>query len=204
MAKVEISDGKQFVKVENQKLNTIQAPFPPLEPTKIRPFRQFFTVDGTPDGTSDMSVDGSVTEQTFCIPADGDVDRYITNVSIIVGYGTAGFPYEWADGTALTNGIILRYDYAQGSIDIHDSIKNNQDFFRLSHEPVRSDWELRGIGAANDYGYFLTIDLENFMPPFGVKLDKGSAQSLNFVIRDNVSTSADTFNAIAYGFDRFE
>lgn len=204
MAKVEISDGKQLVKVENQKLTTVQAPYPPLEPTKIRPFRQYFTVDGTSSGSFDMSVDGSSTEQTFCVPASGSVDRYITNISVILGYGTAGSPYQWADGTALTNGTVLRYDYAQGSIDIHDGIKTNQDFFRLSHEPVRDGWELRGIGAANDYGYFLTLDLENYMPPFGVKLDKDSAQSLNFVIRDNVSTDADTFNAIAYGFDRFE
>ena len=42
------------------------------------------------------------------------------------------------------------------------------------------------------------------MPPYGVKLDKGSSQKLAFTIKDNVGTAADTFNAIAYGFDRFE
>jgi hypothetical protein len=204
MAKVEITDGQAAVKVEENKLHTFVAPYPPLEPTKIRPFRQYFTSDGTSTGSFDMGIDGSSTNVEFYVEATDTADRYITNISIILGYGTAGFPYEFADGTALTNGVHFHYLNQQGDTPIHDAIKTNQDFFRLSHEPVRDGWELRGIGAANDYGYFLTLDLENYMPPFGVKLDKDSAQRLGFIIRDNLSTVADDFNAIAYGFERFE
>lgn len=204
MAKVEITYGGEQAKLEEQHLLVMTAGYPSLQPQKIRPFRQYFTDDGTETGAFDMGVDGSATEQEFYISSDGSVDRYITNISITVGYGTAGFPYEWADGTALANGIRLFYTYQLGQIDIHDGIKSNQDMFRLSHSEVRSDWEIRGVNAANDYGYFATVDLDNFMPPYGVKLDKGSAQRLTFVIRDNVGAAADTFNAIAYGFDRFE
>ena len=126
MARVEIGDGKEFAKLEDQHLLVMQSAYPSLQQQKIRPFRQYMTVDGTPDASSDMGVDGSATPVEFCIPAN------------------------------------------------------------------------------NDFGYFITIDLESFMPPYGVKLDLGSSQKLAFTIRDNVGLAADTFNAIAYGFDRFE
>lgn len=204
MARVEIGDGKEFAKLEDQHLLVMQSAYPSLQQQKIRPFRQYMTVDGTPDASNDMGVDGSVTNQEFYVSANNAVDRYITNISVIMGYGTAAFPYEFADGAALTNGVRLYYTYAQGEVDIHDGFKSNQDLFRLSHTQVTDGWELRGVDAANDYGYFITIDLESFMPPYGVKLDLGSSQKLAFTIRDNVGAAADTFNAIAYGFDRFE
>lgn len=204
MAKVEITNGNQEVLIEDQHLLVMQSSYPSFQQQKIRPFRQYFTTDGTPSGSFDMGVDGSVTNVDYYIPADGFNDRYITNISIIVGYGAAGSPYQWADGTALTNGIRLFYTYALGDIDVHDGFKSNQDLFRLSHTQVESSYELRGVNSANDYGYFITVDLENFMPPYGVKLDAGTSQKLAFTIRDNVGLTADTFNAIAYGFDRFK
>ena len=204
MAKVEITNGKEEAKLEDQHLLVMTSSYPSIQQQKIRPFRQYMTVDGTPSGSNDMGVNGSSTNVEFCVSADGSTDRYITNISLIVGYGTSGQPYQWADGTALTNGIRLYYTYQQGEVDIHDAIKTNQDMFRLSHSQVQDSWQIRGIGASNDYGYFITTDMESFMPPYGVKLDMGSSQKLAFTIRDNVGTSADIFNAIAYGFDRFE
>ena len=207
MAKMEITspDGlrQSEVTADNEVVVSV-ATYPAFRPQKIQPFRQYFTADGTPSGSSDMGVDGSVTMQEFCIPADQDVDRYISNIGIVVGYGASAQPFNWADGAALTNGVRLYYSSSRGEVDIHEGIKSNQDMFRLSHEAVRSGWEVRGVNANNDYGYFITVDMENFMPPYGVKLDAGSNQKLVFSIRDNVGSTADAFNAIAYGFDRFE
>jgi len=59
----------------------------------------------------------------------------------------------------------------------------------------------RHVGAANDYGLIPTLDLRRFMPPFGIKLDRGTNQRLVFEVRDDC-TDADVFNIIAYGFDR--
>jgi len=42
------------------------------------------------------------------------------------------------------------------------------------------------------------------MPPYGVKLDAGTTQRLVFAIRDDITAETDAFNAICYGFDRFE
>ena len=206
MAKVEITNGtgRHAQVTQDSELLVSPSTYPALRAQKVRPFRQYFTVDGQPDSSNDMGIDGSVTNQEFCIPADPSDDRYITNISIIVGYGTSGQPFNWADGTALSNGIRFHYESSRGEVEIHDGIKNNQDMFRLSHDPIRTAWEVRGVNATNDYGYFINIDLENYVPPYGIKLDAGTLQKLVFTIRDNVGTAADTFNAIAYGFDRFK
>ncbi len=54
----------------------------------------------------------------------------------------------------------------------------------------------------------VTLRLNKWMYPYGVKLDKGSNQRLVFVIQDNLSVvfgaAPDIFNCIAFGFDRFE
>ena len=122
MAKVEITNGDGLTaKVsEDKHLHVITASYPSLETQKIRPFRQYFTVDGTSTGSSDMGVDGSSTNVEFYIPASTLDDRYITNVNIIVGYGTAAQPHQWADGTALTNGTRFYYTSSRGEVDIHE------------------------------------------------------------------------------------
>lgn len=189
---------------KDQELCTISASHPPLVRQKVRPFRQYLTVDGTPTGSNDMGVDGSATNVDFYIPASDNDDRYITSLSFIVGYGAAGQPNLWANGTALTNGSRLFYTDLSGEHDIHDAIKTNQDMFRLSFSLIPTAWEVRHVNANNDYGYFISCDLRNLGLQYGIKLDKGSNQKLIMRIRDNVGLDADSFNCIAYGFDRFE
>lgn len=189
---------------QDQELSVISAPYPPLSIQKVQPFRQYLTVDGLENGTNDMSVDGSITPVDYFIPAKPTEDRYITTLNFIIGYGTSGQPNEWADGTALTNGTRLFYTSQRGEVNVHEGIKSNQDFFRLSFSPVPTAWEVRHVNATNDFGYFITMDLTKLGLPFGIKLDRESNQKLILRIRDNVSLDADSFDCIAYGFDRFE
>ena len=203
-----IKDGKgekYFAQVtKDRELVVIQSPYPPLAPQKVKPFRQYFTLDGTKDGDNDMGIDGSVTPVDFYIPSVKDQDRYITNLSILVGYGTSGQPYEWADGVPLTNGIRLFYISDQGEVDIHESIKTNQDMFRLNFDMILNNWQINGVNANNDFGYLLNLDLTEMVPDYGIKLDRGTSQKLVVRIQDNVGLAADSFNIIAVGFDRFE
>lgn len=188
---------------EDGELYTMAAPYPPFEEQKVQPFRQYLTDDGTPTGSNDMGIDGSVTNVEFCISADPSNDRYVTSLNFIVGYGTSGSPYQWADGAALANGSRLSYFNRHGDQEIHEGIKSNQDMFRLSFSPIPTAWEVRHVNANNDYGYFISIDLTKMGLPFGIKLDAGSNQRLILTIRDN-ATNADSFNCIAYGFERFK
>ena len=189
---------------DDQEISVITAPYPPLTDQKAQPFRQYFTDDGLPGGTSSMAVDGSIANVDYYIPAKVGEDRYITTLNFIVGYSASGQPNEWADGPALTNGIRLFYTSQRGEVDIHDGIKSNQDMFRLSFSPIAANWEVRHVNALNDYGYFISMDLTKMGLQFGIKLDADSSQKLIFRIKDNVGTSADSFNCIAYGFDRFK
>jgi len=188
----------------DQELKVIGAPYPPLTVQKVQPFRQYLTDDGLAAGTSNMGVDGSVTNVDYWVPAKAHEDRYITTLSFIVGYGGTSKPYLFADAVAaLTNGCRLFYTSQRGEVDIHDGIKSNQDFFRLSFDLIPTSWEVRHVNANNDYGYFITMDLTKLGLPFGVKLDRGSNQRLIMRIQDD-ATDADSFDCICYGFDRFE
>jgi len=183
----------------------ISASYPPLKPQKVRPFRQYLTDDGTVDsGSEDMAGNFSVTNQDFFVTAHETSDRYITTLNFLVGYGTTGQPNEWGDGTALSVGSRLFYSSIKGEVDIHNAIKSNQDLFRLSFNQIPTAWELRHVDSSNDYGYFITLDLTKLGLSFGIKLDAGTTQRLAMTIRDNTGASAQVFNVIAYGFERFK
>ena len=205
---IKIEDGqgnRNFAEVTNDnELVVIASPYPPFHAQKVRPFRMYLTDDGTTSGSNDMGIDGSVTNVDFFIDASETDDRYITSLNVEVAYGTTGQPNEWADGTALTNGMKLFYISTLGEVVIHDAIKANQDFFRLGFTLIPTSWEVRHLGASNDFGYILPIDLTKLGLPYGIKLDAGTSQKLVITVRDNAGTLADTFNIIGYGFDRFE
>ena len=208
MQEVQIKDGKgrkvgAEVTADNELIVSV-SPHPSLKAAKTKPFRQYLTTTGLTSGSNDMGVDGSVTNVDFWIPSCDACDRYITSINILVGYGTTGAPYEWADGTALTNGMRLFYISELGEVEIHDAIKSNQDMFRLSFTLIPTGWEVRHVNALNDYGYVFSIDLTRLGLQYGIKLDSGTTQKLVLRVRDNAGTAADSFNMIAYGFDRFE
>ncbi len=189
---------------EDGALGVISHPEPPFLPQKTEPFIQLFTDDGTSDGSSDMAIDGSVTNVKFYIPSHPDHDRYITELNILVAYAAAGAPFKWADGVALTNGSTLTYTGVTGTRTLHSGITSNQDLMRVNKNGVSPAWEVRHTNANNDYGFFTSISLSDMMPPFGIKLDAGTNQKLTLTVRDNTGLDADTFNILAIGFDRFE
>ncbi len=191
-------------------LCVIGAPYPPFQVQKVQPFRQHFTNDGLAidgAGNEDMGIDGDPATGTttdFYIPANTKDDRYITSINILLGYGSIGKPYLFADVAALTTGCRLFYSSLRGEVDIHESLQNNQDFFRLSlSEQITTSWEIRHLNANNDYGYVINMDLTKLGLPFGVKLDAGSNQRVTMRIQDDC-TDADSFNIIGYGFERFK
>lgn len=204
---VDIRDGEggnnRAAVTDDNELLVINSPYPPFSAQKVRPFRQYLTDDGTSTGSNDMGVDGSITNVDFYIPAIDGFDRYITAVSILVGYGTTAQPFQFADSAALTNGSYFHYTSLFGDVPIHEGIKSNQDMFRLTDDPITSLWEVRGVNANNDYGYFVGVDLTVISSEYGIKLDEGTKQRIAMTIRDDC-TNADSFNAIAYGFERFK
>ena len=142
----------------------------------------------------------------FFVAADEDADRYITSVNFYAGYGTTGELFEWFDrGGVLPNGCQFYYETQGDPVYIHDAITINADILRLCVTDImRPDWESRNFAATNDYGFICAVNLLQMMPPYGVKLDRGTTQRLVFAIRDDITAETDVFNCIGYGFDRFE
>ena len=178
---------------------------PPLLPQKNKIFSQKFTTTGLSGGTSEMGVNAAAAQVEYYIPADVDNDRYITRITFILGYGTSAQGWEFADsGGALTNGVKVSYTDTYGDEVTIMNPKSNYSFLRASGvNSSIENWQSRGFAAVGDYGFFVNIFFTDIMPPYGVKLDRGTNQKMSVIIRDNCS-DADLFNCQAFGFERFE
>ena len=98
MIKSHIEDGLgsgEQVQVKDNSLVVTQYPCPPLIPQKSKIFRQYMTVDGLTSGSNDMGIDGSVTAVKFWVPADDEVDRYITRHLRLCSRGVGVGGYSW-------------------------------------------------------------------------------------------------------------
>lgn len=180
---------------------TTNLTYPPFGKQKIRPFGAYLLSGGS----EDMSVDGSATPVVFLLSAQDDVDVYITELSFALAYGASAYLYNFADsGAPLTNGIKISYTPGVEELSITQTIYKNSDLLRVRREPLTLDWQVRNFGAVNDWGFIGTIDLTRFIPPFGLKLDRGSKQELRASVRDDLTGFADLFNIFARGFERFE
>ena len=192
---------------ETQALCVQQIPYPPIIEQIVEPFRQYLTTDGTASGSNDMGIDASGADVDFFVPARADADRYISTLSFIIT-ATGNFTQnEFAnDGSGLSNGCRLFYtSTGGGEIDIHEALKTNFDYTRLSlGAPSFGDTAnaFRGtnfVGTAE--AMMPVVRMSDWFPPFGIKLDAGSAQRLTHRLRDNCA-GATTFDIIAFGFDR--
>ena len=198
--------GKQKARVTDNALVVTQYACPPLLPQKNRIFRQYFTDDGLSTGDEDMQIEAVAAPKEYWISANEDADRYITQVSFVIGDGAANLN-EFGNIAALTNGCEFYYSYNHGKVTIHEGLKSNWDFVRMClGNPFFGD-AASAFRATNVEGgaeaYCPVMDFTKIMPPYGVKLDMGSDQRLVMNIRDRTD-EVDVFNAIAYGFDRFE
>ena len=208
MIKTHIIDGggsKESAFVEDNALVVSQYGCPPMIPQKNKIFRQYFTVDGTTAGSNDMLVDGSGTSIEFWVPADTN-DIYITDVSFVLGDAGANLN-EFCGIAALTNGCDFEY-YRDGEIvTIHGALKSNWDFIRMCRlnppfGDAASAFRLTNVEGGAE-AYAPVFDFLTIMPPYGLKLDAGTTQRLVIRVNDKCDVP-DVFNAIAYGFERFE
>lgn len=190
-------------------LYTTPGPQPGVFKSHVVPFRQYFTSDGTPTGSSQMAITtGTLAVPVeFWVPASDTKNRYITYLSFYIE-GVAANLGEFGTGTALTNGCVLKYSGVETADSIlHDALKSNFDFIRLCVTAQAFGVGVDAFRVSNAVGaaeaFFPTLDLTKFIPPFGVQLDSGTRQKFVIQIRDNTLTGrASRFDCIASGFDR--
>lgn len=207
MIKSIITDGKgtgNKAMIDDQgALSVSVATYPPLITQKSKIYRAYLA---TSAGSTDMKVNGSVTNVEFYISASGTADRYITQLSFVIADVNATLD-KFGAIAALTNGCKLTYERLGETITIHNALKSNWDFVRLSLGNPAFGYTINAFIAHNVYGnsegVIPVLDFTRIIPPYGIKLDKGTIQKLILTVRDDC-TGVDQFDCIAYGFDRFE
>ncbi len=189
-------------------VSVVERPFPPFGVRQnVRPFRQFLTIDGTPGGSNDMLVDGSVTPVDFFVTAQQEADLYIIRLSFIVTDQNMTLN-QFGNIGALANGVRLFYTDELGEVDIATSLQTNFDFVRLcSGLPSFGDGTSAFIANNVDFiseGIIPILDLKDtFGFRWGLELRNGSMQKVVLTINDDI-TGIDAMNVIVYGFLRLE
>lgn len=182
---------------EEGEIGVVVHTHPPVRESRTGlPFRQYFTLDGTPSGDNDMRVNGATNSVEFCISAEPEFDRFVKFISVKLADAGAAFN-EFGNLSALTNGVSFEWSSQKvGALTIHDGIKDNLEWFRLSNQ-VPTIIDLSGGGADS---IVVGIDLAKmFGSQWGLKLTKGTNEKLVFKINDNLGTGIDEFNIIGHG-----
>lgn len=179
---------------------------PPIHRSKTVPFRQFLTIDGAVDGAFDMRAAGTLADPIdYYIEAHQTRDRYITQLSFEISDAGATLD-KFGTIAALTNGCRLFFKHhIAGEIDLHPALKSNWDFIRLcAGNPAfgsgADTFRAKNVSGTAE-GYIPILDLKTFGPGLGIKLDFNTRQRLSLQVRDT-TTGVDSFNVIAYGFER--
>ena len=150
----------------------------------------------------------SSTNQTFYVQASETRDRYICQLSFVIADASQTLNEFANTNAALTNGCRLFYEDELGEVDIHEALKTNFQFVRLSGgSPAFGDaanaFRASNVSGASE-GYLPVLDLRSmFGFRWGVRLAVGTTQRIAMTIRDDCS-AADQFDCIAYGFERLK
>jgi hypothetical protein len=193
----EIVDGsgrgnKLKINGEGELAVTVHTHPPRDEGIESLPFRTYF-LNGV---SNDMRVDGSSTPVEFSIEADSDYDYFIKSLSVKLSDPSAKLD-KFGNLSALTNGVEFIWTSQDvGELVIHDGIKDNLEFFRLSKQKA----EIIDLSGGGADAIVVTIDLaEMFGNPWGVRLTKNTTDRLFWRVNDNLGTGIVEFNIIGYG-----
>lgn len=164
------------------------------------PFQEFFADDA---GSTDMRVDGSVTNVIFEIKPDSNRDRYIKTVefSIVDAQATLN---RFGFITALTNGVLFEWDKLGETVQLA-LLQTNYDHVRLAGGAPAFGAGIDAFRAqnvvGNSEGYLPIVDFQFiFGLPWGIRLKAGSDEMLRITIRDDTS-AIDAYDALARGFE---
>lgn len=173
--------------------------------SRIQPFQQYMTQDGTPTGTYEMAVVGSLASPVdYFLGSKPGRTRFVTRLSWKIVDASAILS-KFGNLSPLTNGIQVILDGAYGEVQLHPGIKTNFDLIRWCGDGAQP---IGGAGDAfrasnvegNSEAYMPNLDLTSIMPPNGVPLAADSLHTFKVRIRDDIS-GIDSMDVIAYGYE---
>lgn len=203
------SDGRLF---------EIDTPYPPItNDRQIILYTDDLTLNGN-GVTTDMKVDGSVTEQEFFVSAESNSDIFINSVSFFIAAENVLADLGEFAGitTPLTNGCQLIYESGEvGDIIIGDNLTTNFELLRMCN--MNPQFGLVSNGAFKivqafsnaDDGYLFILKFSDYgyeqEYSGGLRLRAGSSDRLVFKIRDDLDrtpSEISSFDGRVYGFKR--
>ena len=189
-------------------VNAVVMPHPPKdEKLHPLPYRQYMTDTGASTGSNDMQVVGSSAAplEFLVCPQQDDRDLYVGRLDIVIADASAALN-KFGNITALTNGCKLEWVTQEfGVVVLHDALKSNWDFVRLSGGKNSFGATTTAFRASNVFGasegYIPCIDFDEiFNLKWGLRLRRGTTDCLKITIQDD-TTGVDQFDAIAYGIE---
>jgi hypothetical protein len=179
---------------------------------RIYPYRQQMTLNGVVGASSDMRVNGSVTNQIFALPRPATTlneDLYITTLSIVIA-DTLPALNQFGNKTAMVTGCLLQYITALRSTVLNPSLKSNWDFVRMALGSPAFGATTNAFYASNVSGtseaYIPIMDLTKYSPPWGIRLSRNTTEALQFIVKDDLSATSTRyvtqFDIVALGFTR--
>jgi hypothetical protein len=159
----------------------------------------FLTDDGTPTGSNDMTVDGSVNSVDFYIkPPSIDKDLYISSLVFTLGGNTATLA-KFANISSLSNGCDLLYVNDTGERSIRESIKTNFEIGQMCGGGYQLNL-FNNVSGNND-GFVMRYDFkEQNGYNTGLILTAATNQKLVLRVKDDLSGAA-TFDIYYSGFE---
>lgn len=201
-ALLDTKNGRRVRVEKNGEIGVIVHPRPPLEDSEpLIPVSEFFTNTA---GSTDLRVNGSVTNVEFTINAIQNFDIYIKTISVILADSAARLD-RYGALSALTNGTQLVWSTQDlGEVIIGFDLTTSLDWMRLAignpffgtgSDAFKAD--LSGGGAD---AYLPVLDLPDiFGTTYGLRLRKDSKDKLIIRVRDDLSTGIDQHDAVGYG-----
>lgn len=203
------NDGRRVLVDPSRAMLVEQRPVPPFgAPLDAVVLRGFLRDES---GSEDMTVLASpASPVVFSVRADSRADLYIKSLLFSIT-GTDMTLADFGSIAALTDPCILAYDTGTQRVILDAAITTNFDLLRLGGELMPGvggspadalKTSSPAMGMSTDDAYNAFIDFERVYGfPFGIRLEQGTDQRLDFLIQDDL-TGIDTFACNVFGFSR--
>lgn len=146
--------------------------------------------NGLDSGSTDMNVDGSVTEQLFDLHADDLYDIFITKVQIVMQDSVMVY-HKFGNIIALLNGFTLRLTESGVATDLISSAKTGGELIQQTFQKVFFSYSFSGETV--EIFHFDIMDILGM--PF--RIGRGTKDKIEAVVKDDLGSLTEFYVKIA-------
>lgn len=206
MLKVSVGgEGTDKALIRDEALLVSLLPYPPTDvPNNLIPFVGALAING--DGSTDLTVDGSVVPIDAFIGPPITGDLYLTTGNVLISQsGVVALNRFGGINNGLTNGLDFFVETENSRFLVASSLKTNFDMIRIATKTQGTGGKndaylLANTNPANEDGYNPILDF-TAVSPLGIRLRKDTLDKLGVRINDDLRALG-TFNIVITGYVR--